>query len=239
MGRYVLSGEAFYTRSRGLHTLRDRPENPVRSARGSPYPSHRMRSRWGRSGGRVEGRYSRSPGRPRGERTATRRAPDPTPVGRGGEIPVQKRHRPPLAKDRVPRERGHCDRLPSDFQKPARETSRYRREARSRRRLRGSCAIAHRPSIRLSPSPPRGLPARARPPEAGENLAPPLVDAEDPGGCVETHRLQVTQKGVDSRCPRSVERRTMSPTFATALTRPPASVSSRPDGLLGASTNVV
>lgn len=163
VGRYVLSGEAFYTRSRGLHTLRDRPENPVRSARGSPYPSHRMRSRWGRSGGRVQPLLAQPRSSERGTNCHAACARSHT-GGAGRRDPSPKRHRPPLAKDRVPRERGRCDRLPSDFQKPARETSRYRREARSRRRLRGSCAIAHRPSIRLGPSPPRGLPARARPP---------------------------------------------------------------------------
>src|SRR5215213_2158991 len=38
VGRYALSGEAFYTRSRGVHTLRDRPRKPDASCARQPVP---------------------------------------------------------------------------------------------------------------------------------------------------------------------------------------------------------
>lgn len=38
VGRYALSGEAFYTRSRGLHTLRDRPRKPGAVCARQPVP---------------------------------------------------------------------------------------------------------------------------------------------------------------------------------------------------------
>src|SRR5215213_10303744 len=54
VGGYALSGEAFYTRSRGLHALRDRPRKPDAVCARQPVPVAQDAQPVGRSGGRVQ-----------------------------------------------------------------------------------------------------------------------------------------------------------------------------------------